>query len=82
MGAAANIVNRSAIVHAAYKDNFKTLLELGGYLIERQQAAKEYLTYVYEDPETVKNALFEHIQFCNKAIATILGIDNETNPNL
>jgi hypothetical protein len=82
MGALALAENRNVIVHAAYRDNMETILQLGKYLLERQMSAKKYLTVIYEDEQTAKEALFEHIQFCNKAIATILAIDKETNPHL
>lgn len=77
MGQAANVIDINSIVHAAYRDNTETIAQLIPYLRERKMAADKYLNNVWEDEEAAKNALFKHIQFCNKAISIILGITPE-----
>jgi hypothetical protein len=69
-----NVINRSQIVHIAYRDNIDTIAQIIPYLRERHMAAKKYLTVPYEDQEKAYEALFQHIQSCNKSIAEILGI--------
>lgn len=72
-----NVVDRDKIVHAAYRENLATIAQLIPYLQDRQMAAKKYLTYTYED-QRAYDAIFEHIQVCNKIIADILGIKAQT----
>lgn len=69
-----NLIDRNKIVHAAYRDNLETIAQIIPYLRERHMAAKKYLNYTYLDQEKAHDALFEHIQHCNKEIAAILGI--------
>jgi hypothetical protein len=77
--ALANILRKDDVIHSAYRDNLNTIAMLIPYLRDRQMAADKYLNRNYEDPQKAKDALFNHIEYCNKQIAVILGIESDKN---
>ena len=80
MGQAANVIDRSGIVHTAYRDGMEQIAKLIPYLRQRKECANMYLNEDFKSDDMRKrsqDSLFEQIQHYNKAILIILGIEIE-----
>jgi len=69
------VIQKDQVVAAACPDNLRTIAQMIPYLQERKASADKYASGRYN--KEACDLFFQHIEFCNKKLASILGITIE-----
>lgn len=75
MGEIQSALDRETKITIAHLDGLSTIAKIIPYLRERKESADRIINGIYN--EEGQKACFDHIEFCNKKIAIILGITTE-----